>query len=63
MISSKILLAIDNKDIKLRIDKRYGNRVYIHDINCMEDVIEFLSNKKERFIVITRDSLQGNIDK
>jgi len=63
VINIKILLAVDNKDIKLRLDYKYKNRVYEHDINCMEDVIEFLSNKNESFIVITKDTLNGNIDK
>lgn len=59
----KILLAIDNKEIKERLDKKYGKRVYEHDINCMENVIEFLSNRNDEYIVITRDSLQGNLEK
>lgn len=63
MIIIKILLAINNKEIKSRIDKKYGNRVYNHDIDCMENAIEFLSNRRESYIVITRDTLQGNIDK
>lgn len=63
MINIKILLAIDNKEVKSRLDEKYKDRVYEHDINCMENVIEFLSNKNEAFIVITKDSLAGNIDK
>lgn len=63
MINIKILIAIDNKEIKSRIDEKYKNRVYEYDIDCMENVIEFLSNQNEDFIIITKDTLSGNIDK
>lgn len=63
MINIRILLAINNKEIKSRIDEKYKSRVYEYDIDCMENVIEFLSNKNEDFIVITKDTLDGNIDK
>lgn len=59
----KILVAFDNKEIKSRMDKKYKDRVYEHDIDCMENVIEFLSSRDEGYIVITKDTLSGNIDK
>lgn len=63
MINIKILLAIDNKIIKSKLDKKYGDRVYKYDINCMEDTIEFLNSKENDYIIITRDTLQGFLDK
>ena len=59
----KLLVALDNAEIKNIIDQKYSNQVYPYDINCMEDVIEFLSHKKTPYIVITKDSLPGNLDK
>ncbi len=58
----KILVALDNKNIKEELEKIYPNELYIHDITYKEGVIEFLSRNKEEFILITREDLQGNLD-
>ena len=33
-----ILVALGNKEIKEKIDKKYGQRVYKYDISIKEDV-------------------------
>ena len=58
----KILVALDNKEIKEKIDEIYNQDVYEYDITTKENVIEFLSNKKDDYIVITKEDLNGNLD-
>lgn len=57
----KILVALQNQDLKQKLDEMYGDQVYVHDISYMEGVIEFLSQSKEEYIVITRYQLDGNL--
>lgn len=58
----KILVALNNKEIKKKIDAEFKENVYKFDIDNKENVIEFLSKTNEEYVVITRDSLAGNID-
>ena len=58
----KILVALDNKEIKEKIDEIYNQDVYEYDITTKENVIEFLSNTKDDYIVITKEDLNGNLD-
>jgi MinD-like ATPase involved in chromosome partitioning or flagellar assembly len=61
-----IVLAVDNEQLKLRIDEIYKKDVYPYDITYMEDVIAFLSKQREndgRIILITKDTLKGNLIK
>ena len=57
-----ILVAIDNKDIKKKIDEKYLDRVYTHDIAFKEDVIDYIKNTKEDYIIITNLNLNGNME-
>lgn len=56
-----ILVALGNKEIKEKIDKKYGQRVYKYDISIKEDVLDFLKNTTRKYIVITTLNLLGNI--
>ena len=56
-----ILVALGNKEIKEKLDKKYGERVYNFDISIKEDVLEFLKNTTNDYIVITTLNLLGNI--
>ena len=57
-----VLVALNNKEIKSKIDDVFNERVYLYDIDLKENVIEFLSKNKGEYIVVTRDNLPGNID-
>lgn len=57
----KILVALNNSYIKLELEKKYQGDVYEYDILDMESVIEFLSKRSEPYIVITKDTLDGNL--
>ncbi len=59
----KILIALDNINIKSELDNIYKDRVYNHDITTMENVIEFLEKRQESYIVITKDNLLGKMNK
>ncbi len=59
----KILVALDNQEIKQKIDECFKEEVYHVDFESMEEVIEFLSTRSEEYILVTKDSLKGNIDK
>lgn len=56
-----ILVAIDNKEIKKKIDEKYKEKVYTHDITFKEDVIEYVKNNKDEYIILTKLNLKGNI--
>ena len=56
-----ILVAIGNKEIKEKIDKKYDEKVYNFDISIKEDVLEFLKNTNRDYVVITTLNLLGNI--
>lgn len=61
----KIIVALDNKYIKENLEKSYNN-VYKYDILTKEDVIELLTKEeyqKENLILITKENLDGNLDK
>lgn len=60
----KIIIALNNKYIKDSLEKEYSN-VYKFDISTKEDLIELISKdeyKQEDIIVITKDTLDGNLD-
>lgn len=57
----KILLGIDNSYLKEKLDEIYGEAMYPYDICLMENVIEILSKTEEKYIVITKDTLTGNL--
>lgn len=59
----KILVALNNQEIKQKIDECFKEEVYHVDFESMEEVIEFLSTRSEEYILVTKDSLKGNIDK
>ena len=56
-----ILVALGNKEIKEKIDKKYGERVYNYDISIKEDVLEFFKNTTSEYVVITTLNLSGYI--
>lgn len=56
-----ILVALGNKEIKEKLDKKYDKRVYKYDISIKEDVLDFLKNTTRKYIVITTLNLLGNI--
>lgn len=59
----KIIVALDNEAIKEELEKRYINQVYNEDFRQQEKVIEYLSNNHfENTILITKDSLEGNLN-
>lgn len=62
-----IVVALNNVNIKEEIDRIYGTYVYDHDIDYMEGVVEYLSSTREerngKSILITKDSLSGNLIK
>ena len=57
-----ILIALNNEFVKIKLDNKFKEKVYKYDLCSKEEVIEFLSIKKESFIVITKDNLDGNLD-
>jgi MinD-like ATPase involved in chromosome partitioning or flagellar assembly len=57
----KILVALNNSYIKSELEKKYLGNIYEYDILDMESVIEFLSKNNEPYIVITKDTLDGNL--
>lgn len=57
-----IVLALDNEFVKEKIIEIYKEKVYKYDFVTKEELLEFLSSRKESYIVITRDDLYGNID-
>lgn len=59
----RILVAVNNEDIYKKIKEEFKTEdVYKYDIDLKENVIEFLSNSEDEYVVITKDSLDGNID-
>lgn len=56
-----ILVAINNNEIKEKISKIYGTRVYTHDILYKEDVISYLEKNNDSHIIITKLNLSGII--
>lgn len=61
MIVIKILVALDNKEIKEKLNIKYGNKVYNYDFSYKEDVIEYLKRYSDDYIILTRLDLPGNI--
>ena len=61
MIVIKILVALDNKEIKEKLNIKYGNKVYNYDFSYKEDVIEYLMRYSDDYIILTRLDLPGNI--
>lgn len=59
----KILVALNNSYVKNELEKIYGNDVYTYDITEKEAVIEFLANNLEAYTIITKDDLEGKINK
>ena len=56
-----ILVAMDNKDIKKKIDEKYKEKVYSHDITFKEDVLDYIKNNPKNYIIVTKLNLNGNI--
>lgn len=61
MIVIKILVALDNNEIKEKLNIKYGNKVYNYDFSYKEDVIEYLKRYSYDYIILTRLDLPGNI--
>lgn len=61
MIVIKILVALDNKEIKEKLNIKYGNKVYNYDFSYKEDIIEYLKRYRDDYIILTRLDLPGNI--
>ena len=61
MIVIKILVALDNKEIKEKLNIKYGNKVYNYDFSYKEDVIEYLKRYSDDYIILTRLDLPVNI--
>lgn len=61
MIVIKILVALDNNEIKEKLNIKYGNEVYNYDFSYKEDVIEYLKRYSDDYIILTRLDLPGNI--
>jgi MinD-like ATPase involved in chromosome partitioning or flagellar assembly len=61
VIVIKILVALDNKEIKEKLNIKYGNKVYNYDFSYKEDVIEYLKRYSDDYIILTRLDLPGNI--
>lgn len=61
MIVIKILVALDNKEIKEKLNIKYGNKVYNYDFSYKEDVIEYLNRYRDDYIILTRLDLPGNV--
>lgn len=62
MIVIKILVALDNNEIKEKLNIKYGNKVYNYDFSYKEDVIEYLKRYSDDYIILTRLDLPGNIN-
>lgn len=60
MIVIKILVALDNNEIKEKLNIKYGNKVYNYDFSYKEDVIEYLKRYSDDYIILTRLDLPGN---
>ena len=58
----KIVLALNNEFVREKIFERYGEDVYKYDLSSKEELIEFLTTKDEPYVVITKDSLEGQMD-
>lgn len=56
-----ILVALDNYDIKKKIDDKYKDYVYGYDITFKEDVIDYLKKEKKPYTIVTKLGLKGNI--
>lgn len=61
MIVIKILVALDNNEIKEKLNIKYGNKVYNYDFSYKEDIIEYLKRYSDDYIILTRLDLPGNI--
>lgn len=61
MIVIKILVALDNNEIKEKLNIKYGNKVYNYDFSYKEDVIDYLKRYSDDYIILTRLDLPGNI--
>jgi len=61
VIVIKILVALDNNEIKEKLNIKYGNKVYNYDFSYKEDVIEYLKRYSDDYIILTRLDLPGNI--
>lgn len=60
----RIVIALDNENIKKSVMEKYGANVYKYDILDKEAVIELLSKlKDENIILLTKDTLNGKLDK
>ncbi len=62
MIIIKILVALNNKEIKDKLDLRYKDKVYNYDFVYKEDVISYIEKYNNNYIILTRLDLSGNMN-
>lgn len=62
MITIKILVALNNKKIKDKLDLRYKDKVYNYDFVYKEDIISYIEKYNNNYIILTRLDLSGNMN-
>lgn len=62
MIIIKILVALNNKKIKDKLDLRYKDKVYNYDFVYKEDIISYIEKYNNNYIILTRLDLSGNMN-
>lgn len=62
MIIIKILVALNNKKIKEKLDLRYKDKVYNYDFVYKEDIISYIEKYNNNYIILTRLDLSGNMN-
>lgn len=62
VIIIKILVALNNKKIKDKLDLRYKDKVYNYDFVYKEDIISYIEKYNNNYIILTRLDLSGNMN-
>ena len=62
MIIIKILVALNNKKIKEKLDLRYKDKVYNYDFVYKEDIISYIEKYNNNYIILSRLDLSGNMN-
>lgn len=62
VIIIKILVALNNKKIKEKLDLRYKDKVYNYDFVYKEDIISYIEKYNNNYIILTRLDLSGNMN-